>query len=263
MDLKGTVAIVTGGGTGIGRAVCLELARAGARGIVVGYSRSAQEADRTAEEIRGLGCDAVAHRANVASDAECREMVRSAVERFGRLDVLVNNAGTTRFIARHDLEAVTEEAWDSIFAVNVKGTFQCSRAAAPELRRTRGAIVNVASIAGWRAAGSSIPYGASKAALVQLTRNLAEALAPEVRVNSVSPGLVKTRWFRQPFGDEAANLQEALMAAATPLAEVAGPEHVAEAVRGLLLMDMVTGENVIVDGGAHLLYGPSSPNRKA
>ena len=200
MDLKGAVAIVTGGGTGIGRAVCLDLARAGARGVVVNYSRSAADAEETAQRVAELGPEAVAPRAAVASDAACREMVEAAVARFGRLDVLVNNAGTTHLIAHPDLEAVTAEVWNDIVGVNLVGTFQCSRAAAAELRRARGAIVNVSSIAGWRPSGSSIPYAVSKAGLTQLTRLLARVLAPEVRVNSVSPGLVTTRWMSVSTG---------------------------------------------------------------
>jgi NAD(P)-dependent dehydrogenase (short-subunit alcohol dehydrogenase family) len=181
-------------------------------------------------------------------------MVDETVGRFGRLDVLVNNAGTTRFIPQADLDALTDEVWDELLAVNLKGPFYCARAAAAALKRARGAIVNVASIAGTRATGSSIAYGVSKAALLQLTRNLAVALAPEVRVNSVSPGLVSTRWFRLPFGAEAAATQEERLAAGTPLAAVATAEHVAQAVMGFLGSDFVTGEGLIVDGGRHITY---------
>jgi 3-oxoacyl-[acyl-carrier protein] reductase len=256
MNLQGAVAVVTGGGTGIGRAVCLDLARARAKAVVVNYSRSQEEAERTAAEVRELGSEAIAHRADISRDAECREMVETTLTRFGRLDVLVNNGATTHLIPPRELDAVTDEIWDEILGVNVKGTFNCSRAAAPALRSSGGAIVNIASMGGIRALGSSIPYGASKAAVIQLTRNLAMALAPEVRVNSVSPGAVATRWFRTRIGEEAATALEQRSAAVTPLARVATPEHVSQAVLGLLRMDQVTGENVIVDGGAHILYGP-------
>ena len=198
----------------------------------------------------------------MAVDAECREMVAAATKRFGRLDVLVNNAGTTHHIPHRELESLTDQVWEDIISVNLRGAFHCSRAAGPELKKARGAIINVASIAAWRASGSSIVYGVSKAGLVQLTRNLAIALAPEVRVNSVSPGLVATRWFRQKYGDEAADAQEQFMAQHTPLGEVATPDHVAQAVLGLLGMDLVTGENLIVDGGVHIAYGPAAPQRK-
>ncbi len=254
MELQGAVAIVTGGGTGIGRAVCESLARAGVRAVVVNYSRSEADAAATARGLHGLGCEGYPHGADVADDSAVRSMVAETVARFGRLDVLVNNAGTTRFIPFPDLEAVTDEAWDQIVGVNLKGTFNCARAAAPELRRQRGAIVNVASIAGQRGVGSSIPYGVSKAGVIQMTRALASALAPEVRVNAISPGLVATRWFRGPFGEERAASQEQQTSARTPLRGVATPEHCAQAVLGLLAADFVTGESLVVDGGLHLLY---------
>jgi 3-oxoacyl-[acyl-carrier protein] reductase len=254
MNLGGTVAIVTGGGTGIGRAVCERLARAGARAVVVNYSRSREEAEATAAALAELGCEGVPHQATVASEPEVLAMVDAAVSRYGRLDVLVNNAGTTHFIPHPDLDAITDQVWDDILGVNLKGTFYCARAAAPALRQAGGAIVNIASIAGTRASGSSIPYGVSKAAVLQLTRNLAVALAPEVRVNAVAPGLVATRWFRQPFGEEAAIQQEERRAAATPLKAIATPDHVAQAVMGFLGCDLVTGESVIVDGGQHIAY---------
>jgi NAD(P)-dependent dehydrogenase (short-subunit alcohol dehydrogenase family) len=254
MNLAGAVAIVTGGGTGIGRAVSESLARAGAGAVVVNYSRSHDDAEATAAALKDLGCEGVPHRASVADQAEVRAMIDQTVSRFGRLDVLVNNAGTTRFIPHPDLDALTDEVWDEVLGVNLKGTFYCSRAAAPALRRARGAIVNIASVAAGRASGSSIVYGVSKAGVIQLTRNLAVALAPEVRVNAVAPGLVSTRWFRQAFGEDATSTQEERIASSTPLGRVATPEDVAQAVMGFLGSDMVSGESVIVDGGRHVTY---------
>ncbi len=254
MNLAGAVAIVTGGGTGIGRAVSESLARAGAGAVVVNYSRSHDDAEATAAALKDLGCEGVPHRASVADQAEVRAMIDQTVSRFGRLDVLVNNAGTTRFIPHPDLDALTDEVWDEVLGVNLKGTFYCSRAAAPALRRARGAIVNIASVAAGRASGSSIVYGVSKAGVIQLTRNLAVALAPEVRVNAVAPGLVSTRWFRLAFGEDATSTQEERIASSTPLGRVATPEDVAQAVMGFLGSDMVSGESVIVDGGRHVTY---------
>src|SRR5256885_2179336 len=132
MELAGRVAIVTGGGTGIGRATCIRLARAGAKAVLINYSRSAAEAESTSEELRGLGTEGVAHRADVADESMVKAMVASTVERWGRLDVLVNNAGTTHFIAHPDLDALTDEVWNDILGVNLKGTFYCCRAAAPD-----------------------------------------------------------------------------------------------------------------------------------
>jgi NAD(P)-dependent dehydrogenase (short-subunit alcohol dehydrogenase family) len=254
MQLAGAVAIVTGGGTGIGRAVSESLARAGARAVVVNYSRSADDARATAAALSELGCEGVPYEASVADEAAVRTMVDETVARFGKLDVLVNNAGITRFIPHADLDALTRDVWEDVLSVNLMGTFFCCRAAGPALKLTHGAIVNIASIAATRASGSSIVYGVSKAGVLQLTRNLAVALAPEVRVNAVAPGLVATRWFRNAFGDEAASAQEERVASGTPLGQVATAEHVAQAVMGFLGADQVSGETLVVDGGRHVTY---------
>jgi NAD(P)-dependent dehydrogenase (short-subunit alcohol dehydrogenase family) len=253
MELKGRVAIVTGGGTGIGRAVCLRLAEAGAEAVVVNYSRSDKDARATAAELIVLGPDAMAHKADVSNEGDVTAMIAAVKDRYGRLDVLINNAGTTRFIPHPDLDALTDEVWDEILKLNLKGTFYCCRAAAPELRKTGGAIVNITSIAGHRGTGSSIAYAVSKAAVLQLTRGLAVALAPHVRVNSVSPGLVSTRWLRQ-FNAEAADSQETSTAAATPLKAIATPDHVAQAVMAFVENDILTGQDMVVDGGKNILY---------
>jgi 3-oxoacyl-[acyl-carrier protein] reductase len=254
MELDGRVAIVTGGGTGIGRAVCFRLARAGTA-VMVNYSRSEDDAHATVREIQALGARAQAHRADVSDDSQVVAMIAETVKRFGRLDVLVNNAGTTQFIAHADLDALTDEVWNEILGVNLKGTFFCCRAAAPELSKVKGAIVNVASVAGHRAVGSSIPYGVSKAGILQLTRALALALAPDVRVNSVSPGLVSTRWTGQRIGDDAAAARESSAAEGAPLRAIAAPDHVAQAVMALVENDLVTGQDMVVDGGIMVRYG--------
>jgi NAD(P)-dependent dehydrogenase (short-subunit alcohol dehydrogenase family) len=254
MDLNGRVAIVTGGGTGIGRAICEALARSDVQGLVVNYSRSAEEAEATAARLREMGADALAVRADVTDDDAVAEMVSLAVDRWGRLDILVNNAGTTRFIPFHDLDAATDEVWDELFATNVKGSFRCARLAAPHLRRQRGAVINLGSTAGLRGSGSSLPYAVSKAAVHHLTRTLAVALAPEVRVNAIAPGTVATNWFRGRFGDEKADAAERAVAETTPLRGVATAEDCADAIIGLLASDWVTGQVLVVDGGKHLTY---------
>ncbi len=254
MELRGRVAIVTGGGTGIGRAVCLRLVKGGAAAVVVNYSRSAHDADATVREVEDLGAKGIAHRADVSDESQVVAMMEEIARRFGRLDVLVNNAGTTHFIPHSDLDALTDEVWNEILGVNLKGTFFCCRAAAPELRKAKGTIVNVASVAGHRAVGSSIAYAVSKAGVLQLTRALALALAPEVRVNSVSPGLVSSRWFRQRFGDDATAALESSTAESAPLKAVAAPDHVAQAVMAFVENDLITGQDVVVDGGGMIKY---------
>ena len=254
MELAGRVAIVTGGATGIGRATSLRLAKAGAKAVVVNFSRSVDDAEATAREVGELGAEALPFRADVADESQVKAMVAATADRYGRIDVLVNNAGTTRFIPHPDLDSLTDAVWNDILGVNLKGTFFCCRAAAPELKKTGGAIVNIASIAAHRASGSSIAYAVSKAGVVQLTRALALALAPEVRVNSVSPGLVSTRWFSSQFGDVAAAAQEETFAKQTPVQKVATPDDVARAVMAMLENDLVTGQDLVVDGGKNILY---------
>lgn len=254
MRLKNAVAVVTGGATGIGRAIATALARADAAGVVVTYSRSRAEAEVTVTELADLGATAVAERVDVADDGMVRAMAARVLDRFGRLDLLVNNAGATVAVPHEDLDALTDEAFHRVLDVNLLGAFRCARAFAPALRESRGAVVNIASISGYRAGGSSIAYGVSKAALLQLTRNLAVALAPEVRVNAVAPGTVSTRWQTDLHGEEAFAERAAAERRSVPLRRTADPEHVAQAVLGLLGMDLVTGEALILDGGKHVTY---------
>jgi NAD(P)-dependent dehydrogenase (short-subunit alcohol dehydrogenase family) len=251
MNLKDTVAVITGGGTGIGRATALALAEAGAGGVVVTYTKSADEAESVAAE---LPCRALAVRSDVSDDAQVRALSSLVLGEFGRVDVLVNNAATTYRVPHEDLDGLTDDAFGQVLDVNVLGPFRMARAFAAALRETGGAVVNIASISGYRAGGSSIAYGVSKAALLQLTRNLAVALAPEVRVNAVAPGTVATRWQTAWHGEEGFRRRAAAERETVPLKETATPEHVAQAVLGLLAMDMVTGETVILDGGKHVTY---------
>lgn len=249
MDVRGKAAIVTGGGTGVGRATALALARLGC-GVVVNYSRSREEAERTAIEVGELGVEGLAVEADVADDGACRRLVEEAVGKLGRLDILVNNAGTTRFIDHDDLEAVEESDWERIFAVNLRGPFQCVRAARRALEaRGSAEVVNVSSIAGIAAAGSSIPYAASKAALNNMTRFLARVLAPGIRVNAVAPGFIEGRWTRGGLGDTYEKVKAAVEAR-QPLGRVLRPEDVAEAIVGVITgSDMMTGQVVVCDGG--------------
>lgn len=254
MDIRETVAVVTGGATGIGRATAVSLATAGAAGIVVNYAHSAAEAESLVAELTRIGASAVAEQADVGDDAQVRGLAERVAARYGRVNVLVNNAAITRAVPHGDLDALTDTMWRDVLDVNVVGAFRCARAFAPALRSTRGAVVNIASISGFRAGGSSIAYGTSKAALLQLTRNLAIALAPDVRVNAVAPGTTATRWQTDLHGAAGfAALAEAEQER-IPLGGIAEPDHIAQAVLGLLSMDDVTGESIIVDGGRHAAY---------
>lgn len=244
MKLTDKVALVTGGGTGIGRAAALALAREGAA-VGVNYSRSQAEAEETAREIDALGGRALPVKADVTSDQQARAMIEKVVGEFGRLDVLVNSAGWTRYVPLHDLEGLTEDDWDRCMAVNVKGIFFCVRAAAPEMRKVgSGCVVNVASIAGIMGIGSSAAYCASKAAVICLTKSLARGLAPEIRVNSVAPGFVDTRWTEgwDEFRERSRSN--------TPMLRVAAAGDVAEVILGLVTgAGFVTGQTIPVDGG--------------
>lgn len=188
--LNNSTALITGGGTGIGRAIALKLAESGVN-IAISYSRSEEDALKTCQEIKDLGVLCLIYKADVTKDAEIRAMVSQVALDFGKLDILVNNAGMTHFVDHSDLEGMKEEYWDNILGVNVKGLFFCCRAASAELKKSRGCIVNIASIAGLTGLGSSIAYSASKAAAISVTKSLARVLAPEVRVNGVAQELFK------------------------------------------------------------------------
>ncbi len=254
MDLTGSVAVVTGGGTGIGRAVAERLVGAGARGVLVTWSRSADAAEEAVRALTEAGAEAEALQVDVRDEAAVRALAARCEQRFGRCDVLVNNAGTTHWVPFDDLDAVTDEVWDEVLGVNLQGAFRCARALAPALRASGGAVVNVASISGHRGIGSSIPYGVSKAGLIQLTRALAVALAPQVRVNSVSPGTVATRWQLDRHGADAFAEMTEREREVAPLARTPDADDVAAAVLGLLGADVVTGVDVVVDAGKHLMY---------
>ncbi|HWO43826.1 MAG TPA: SDR family oxidoreductase [Candidatus Eisenbacteria bacterium] len=251
MELANRVALVTGGAGGIGAAVARNLAALGAAGVVINYRSSARQAEELAHE---LGPRALAIRADVANDDEVRKMVAAVGDRFGRLDLLINNAGVTRWVDLSNLEGLTDGVWDEILDVNVKGAFRCARAAAPLLKATSGMIVNVASISGILAPAtmSSLAYGTAKAALIYMTRALAVALAPEVRVNAVAPAFTDTPWMSGHFG---AAYPEIIATASTayPLRRIARPEDVASAIIGLVTGgDFVTGQTLVVDGGLSL-----------
>jgi 3-oxoacyl-[acyl-carrier protein] reductase len=250
MDVRGKTAIVTGSAVGVGRAAALDLARRGAN-VVVNYSRSEDDARETLRLVEAEGAAGLLVRADVSKDAEVRDMVRQTVERFGGLHVLVNNAAMTHFVPMQDLEGMKEEFWDDIYAVNVKGVFFCCRAAAPEIKRSGGgAIVNVSSVAGIRAIGSSMAYAASKAAVINMTIALARVLGPEIRVNCVAPGFIETRWLRDGLGEQVYELARNREINTSALKAVCKPEDVSQAIMSFVEgADLVTGQTLLVDGG--------------
>lgn len=249
MELRGQAAVVTGSSSGVGRATALELARRGCD-VLVNYHRSRDEAEQVVAEAKSLGARSIAFAANVAEDAACRAMIAAAQREFGRLDILVNSAGTTAFVPHGDLERVTDDDWDRILSVNVKGPFQCIRAAQPWLLASpHGCVVNVASIAGIAGTGSSVPYAASKAALINMTKSLARALAPRIRVNAVAPGFIAGRWLEQGLG-RAYDVIKQRCENTNPLRAVCQPEDVADAILGLIAGSrLITGQTLVVDGG--------------
>jgi 3-oxoacyl-[acyl-carrier protein] reductase len=259
--LSGKAALITGGGTGVGRAAALRLAKEGCH-VLVNYSRSQDEAEETAKEIRGLGVKCLPFRADVADDAACRSMVAAAEREFGRVDVLVNSAGTTKFIAADDLDAVTDEVWLRLYQVNVLGPFHCIRAAKePMLRAGGGAVVNISSVAARTANGSSIAYCCTKAALDNLTISMARALAPRIRVNGVAPGLISSRWVAQNLGEEAWEKTLKTAEEKTPLGRVCSPDDVAAAIMSFITgSELITGQTIVVDGG--MMIAASSMMRR-
>ena len=249
MQLEGKAAIVTGAGTGVGAATARALAERGCA-VLANYSRSKEGAEETAAAAAALGVKSLAFRADVSVDAECRAMVEAAVGELGRLDVLVNNAGTTSFIPHADLEKVDSETWQKIMAVNVSGPFQCARAAKPVMDAGDGGeVVNVSSVAGIIGTGSSIPYCASKAALNNLTLTLARVLAPKIRVNAVAPGFIDGSWLREGLGPAFETLKQGIEGRAA-LGKVCTPEDVSDAILSLIEgSDLVTGHVLPVEGG--------------
>ena len=246
------VAIVTGSATGVGAATALALAGRG-YDVLINYTRSEAEARASLAACEVAGADAFLMHADVAEDADCKAMVGAVLQRWGRLDALVNNAGITSFSGPGNWDAIDAATFQRIVGVNSLGTFQMIRACAGALKAAGGAIVNVSSIAGALGIGSSVAYIASKGAVNSMTLYFARALAPQVRVNAVCPGLITTRWFVDGMGQEAYERIKAAYESNAPLARPCTPEDVAEAVLWLLEgARTVTGELLLLDSGLHL-----------
>ena len=243
------VAIVTGGGTGVGRATSLGLARLGCA-VLVNYSRSKSEAEKTVAEITAAGGRAVAWLADVADDAAVKGMVAETERQFGPIDLLVNNAAVTRFITAAQLDEVTDDDWHRILQVNLIGPFHCARAVRDSMQRAGGGqIINVSSVASFSGKGSSFPYSASKAALNNLTVGLARSLAPQIRVNAVAPGFITGRWLEQGFGDSYPAVKRHAERR-SPLGKVCTPDDVAATILAIATgSPLMTGQILVVDGG--------------
>ena len=241
------VALITGGSSGIGEATAKELAKRGWQ-VAIMFSKSRAEADRVAGDINGLGLQG-----DVALDADCRRVAKAVLDKWGRIDALVNSAGTTKFVAHGDLEGLSAEDILGIFRINVVGPYQMIRACVQALKEAHGCVVNLSSVAALLGTGSSVAYAASKAALDTMTLSLARALAPEVRLNIVSPGFVRTPWQIAAHGADGAAELERRVAERAPLKAAIEPQDVAEAIVWLIEgARRVTGQTVYLDGGMHI-----------
>jgi NAD(P)-dependent dehydrogenase (short-subunit alcohol dehydrogenase family) len=261
MDIAGKVAVVTGSSTGIGRATAVSLAGLGAK-VVVNYASSADDAAETLSMVEAAGGSGIVVQADVTDEAAVVAMLaRARDELGGPISILVNNAGTSRFVPFHQLDDLTDDIWDETYRTNVVSAYRCIRLCVPDMRSAgSGVVVNVASIAGVLSIGSSLAYAASKAALVNMTRGLARTLAPVVRVNAVAPGYVDSAWWERRGGmsPEQVDRQRAGAAAATPLQVATQPEEIAGLITWLVCgpgSASVTGECMLIDGGLHLGQG--------
>jgi 3-oxoacyl-[acyl-carrier protein] reductase len=258
------VAIVTGSATGVGAAAAVQLAQRGCN-VVVNYTRSRVEAEDTARRCVEAGAETIVFQADVSDDAACRAMVQAAVDKWGRIDYLINNAAKTKAAPYEDLDALSAEDFLAIYKVNVVGAYQMVRAVAPHMKKVgRGAIVNNSSIGGITGIASSMAYAASKAALNMMTQSLSLVLGPEIRINAIAPGAIQTRWLQGMMTDE--QYRQMLLAAAdmVPLKVVPTADQIAEALVWFLEgASVVTGEVLMVDAGLHCGRLPPSSSKKA
>ncbi len=251
---KGKVAVITGGASGLGAATAIRLAERGVN-VVLLDRKDPERATDVLEACRREDAGALAVQADVSRDADCRKGAKAALEQFGRIDILVNCAATTRFAAHDDLEALDAQDFLDVYSVNLVGAYQMIRACAPAMKgQGRGAIVNVSSTAGVLGIGSSVAYAASKGAVLSMTKLLARALAPKIRINAVCPGFMDTPWLSEHFSpDRYAALLESAKTS-RPIQEAGTADYVADAVVFLCLEGSryITGETIMSDGGHHL-----------
>ena len=257
-DLKNKVAIVTGSSSGVGAATARLLASMGCH-LIVNYNSNSDGAESVARECQEEGVETLVLKANVSSDVDCKMLASAAVEKWGRIDVLVNNAGTTKFVDHANLDGLNAEDFQHIYGVNVIGSYQMVRAVAEQMKTQKdgGAVVNVASIAAVTGVGSSIAYASSKGALVTMTLSLARVLGPAIRVNVVCPGFIEGDWLKEGLGEDVYERAREAARKGAPLGVTATAETVADAILYFINgPQVVTGESIIVDGGRHLGMTP-------
>ena len=253
MDIQDAVAIVTGSSSGVGAACARQLAEKGCH-IAINYAHNEDGARETQALCEGLGVETVVVKADVSEDEQCNLLTEAAIDKWGRIDALINNAGTTKFNPHDNLDGLSKQDFFDIYSVNTVGPYQMTRAVVPAMKRGgRGSIVNVSSIAGVTGIGSSIAYAASKGALVTMTLSLARVLGPEIRVNAVCPGFIQGPWLEQGMGSEKYAATKKFLENSTPLQLTATSDTVAEGILYFISgADVITGETLIMDGGMHL-----------
>jgi 3-oxoacyl-[acyl-carrier protein] reductase len=260
MDFDDYVIVVTGGSSGLGRAIAVEVAGRGAKAVVINYARNVAEAEETADLVRTQGAEAILVQADVSDDTACRSIARAA-EPYGRINALFNNAGVTKFSQDHsDLDAVSGEDFLRLYHVNVVGAYQMIRAARAllEAGNSPGAVVNTSSLSGINGIGSSVAYAASKGALNTMTISLARALAPTIRVNAICPGFIDTPWHGRSLAQASIDQLRENVLAMTPLrvASTAADIAVSAVFLASPYSRHITGETLIVDAGLHLAVSP-------
>lgn len=254
MEMKGAVAIVTGSSSGVGAATARLLASKGCY-VTINYAHNKAGAEATAAACEAFGVETLVCQADVSDDAACRAMVAATMAKWGKINALVNNAGTTKFNPHAQLDGLDKDDFFHLYGVNVVGPYQMIRAAEQGMRAAgEASVVNVASIAGVEGIGSSVAYAASKGALLTMTRSLARVMGPEIRINAVCPGFIQGEWLEAGLGAE--NYQKTLAAleARAPLKRTCTPELVADTIVAFIQGNsIITGQHIILDGGAHLI----------
>ena len=257
-DFDGKIILVTGSATGLGAAIAVGAAKRGAKAVILNCTKSLKDAEATADIVRSAGAEASIAQGDVSDDADCRR-IASAAARYGRLDALVNNAGITKHVAHADLDGLSGEDFQRLYAVNTIGPYQMVRACRSLLEAaTPGAVLMTSSIAGVTGMGSSVAYAASKGALNTMVLSLARALAPKIRVNAICPGFIDTRWFSEFSPERAQRVRDHILKT-TPLQAASKPEDIAGSAL-FLISDAsrhVTGETLMVDAGLHLGFAPT------